>query len=1000
MHPHIRKYRHAHAKTIRFSGSTNEQNIRSDFINLINDFADERNLRLVPELRDKSNNTIPDGTLKDRYQCTYGYYEAKDQHDNLDDEIQQKLKLKGYSSENILFENSQIAVLYQENKEVDRVDIQDDEGLEKIIHQFLNFKRTEIEDFEKAIQTFKENVPELTQALRKLIDQAQAKPQFTHARDQFLARCQNQINPKIIKEDIREMIIQHFLTGKLFQTVFSEGEFHHDNHIARQINNLCWLAFDRKIRKDFMARNAHFYHTLEVKAKSIRDHHDKQGFLKTLYEEFYKAYNPKAADRLGVVYTPTEIVKFIIESTDQLLYKHFQTTLAQPDVNILDPATGTGTFIADLIDYLPPSKLKYKYQNEIFANEIAILPYYIAALNIEYTYQQKMSDYQEFSNLTFVDTLENYSALQDFTGAQTLQFGLTEENKAALQRQNEAKISVIMGNPPYNANQQNYNDQNANRNYEEIDKRIKRTFAKRSTAQKLKLEDMYVRFYRWAMDRLDPEKGGIVAFVTNNSFLTARGFDGFRRCVFEDFDYIYVVDLGGNIRASYGKRLSISNVFNIQVGVCIAFFVRTPKRNQRQKLFYYGLEDGQAKAEKLLFLKTSQIEDLDFDLIYPDKHHHWLNLTDNNFEDLLPLCSKQVKNAQTHEEEDALFKLFTNGVVTARDAWVYDFDKSNLRRKVKYLSQVYNRSIRKRKMDEVIKWSHGLAIHFDKKDFSKYASKYFMISLYRPFTKRHYYSAKLFSDRLTENHYEMFGKHGELENIVIQFSGFSHLKPFHCLATNMLPCLDNVEKGQCLPLYRYDSEGKQIDNITDWGLQQFQNHYQNKDISKLQIFYYVYAVLHCPQYRKTYKFNLKHNFPRIPFYRDFSRWADMGKNLMDLHIDFEQIEPYSLKRHDLNLDSVPLIRPKLKADRQVGKIFIDDQTTLSEIPKAAWAYKLGNRSALEWVLDQYKEKKIRDKTVAEKFNAYKFADYKEEVILLLRRVCRVSVETVGIIDSM
>ena len=440
MHPHIRKYRQVHTKTQQFGGSTNEQNIRSDFINLINDFADERNLRLVPELRDKNNNTIPDGTLKDRYQCTYGYYEAKDQHDNLDHEIQNKLKLKGYSSENILFENSQIAVLYQENKEVARIRMDDDQALERIIQQFLNFKRTEIEDFEKAVQAFQNDISDLTQALRKLTDQAQNKPAFISARDQFLTRCQNEINPKIIKEDIREMIIQHVLTGKLFQSVFSEGEFHHDNNIARQIDYLARLALARQVRASFEDRNAHFYHTLELRAKSIRDHHDKQGFLKTLYEEFYKAYNPKAADRLGVVYTPNEIVKFIIESTDQLLYKHFQTDLSQLNINILDPATGTGTFIADLIDYLDHSNLKQKYLTEIFANEVAILPYYVAALNIEYTYRQKMQDYHEFPNIAFVDTLENYSALQDFTGEQTLQFGLTEENKAALQRQNEAKI--------------------------------------------------------------------------------------------------------------------------------------------------------------------------------------------------------------------------------------------------------------------------------------------------------------------------------------------------------------------------------------------------------------------------------------------------------------------------------------------------------------------------------------------------------------------------------
>ena len=257
----------------------------------------------------------------------------------------------------------------------------------------------------------------------------------------------------------------------------------------------------------------------------------------------------------------------------------------------------------------------------------------------------------------------------------------------------EAKISVIIGNPPYNAHQKNYNDQNANRAYEQIDKRLKATFVEESTAQrKGDVYDMYVRFYRWAIDRLDTEKGGIVAFVSNRSFIDAKAFDGFRKLIYKDFDYIYVVDLGGNIRSNHTGK-SIGNVFDIQVGVCIGFVIRTAsKPNQRQKLFYYALRDEQSKEEKLDFLRSHKIENIPFESIYPDKNHNWLNLTDNDFEELTPVCSKETKNAKNKEDEKAIFKLFSNGIVTARDEWVYDFDKKNLEKKMRFFSQIYNES--------------------------------------------------------------------------------------------------------------------------------------------------------------------------------------------------------------------------------------------------------------------------------------------------------------------
>ena len=599
-----------------------------------------------------------------------------------------------------------------------------------------------------------------------------------------------------------------------------------------------------------------------------------------------------------------------------------------------------------------------------------------------------------------MDTLDNCSALDQAGQEQDLKFGITAENTRRIEKQNETRISVILGNPPYNASQQNYNEQNANRDYIEIDRRIKNTFIKASqVSNRNRVYDMYVRFYRWAMDRLDPRRGGIIAFVTNRNFLSALSFNGFRKCVYEDFDYIYIVDLGGDIRANYGKGLKISNVFDIQVGVCITFLVKTARLNRREKLFYFALNDEATKSEKLTILKTTLIENLPFETIYPDKDHNWLNQTDNDFEDLLPLCSKQTKNARTPAEERALFKLFCGGVKTGRDAWVYDFAKDNLERKVKFFINVYEQTRRNAAYEDkfLIKWDRELDKYRTRSIVKSFQSEACIRSLYRPFVKKQFYFDKHFNQMVYQNP-KIFVRDGLLKNTVICFPGLASPKDFHVIASACLVDLNSLPAGaQCLPRYCYNEKGNKIDNITDWGLKQFQEHYPNLEISKDAIFDYVYGVLHCPNYRQTYEQNLKRDFPRIPFYKNFVKWAGIGKELLALHIDYEDVEPYLLQRLEVEVDYVKV---KLKADKKLGVIELDSQTTLSGVPAEAWAYELGSRSALEWVLDQYKEKVIRDKTVAAKFNVYRFSDYKEEMIVLLQKVCRVSVETVKIIRSM
>ena len=721
---------------------------------------------------------------------------------------------------------------------------------------------------------------------------------------------------------------------------------------------------------------------------------------------------------MGVVYTPNEIVQFMVQSTNCLLQHYFNKTLADRNVEILDPATGTGTFICEIIENaIPNHLLDYKFKNEIYANEVSILPYYIANLNIEYTFKQKMQYYAEFTNLCFVDTLDNINALA-YAGKQHEMFGVTSENTERIKRQNSKKISVIIGNPPYNANQLNENENNKNREYPTIDKRIKNTYIKYSAAQKTKVYDMYARFYRWASDRLD--KNGVLAFISNRSFIDSRTFDGFRKCIYDDFTACYIIDTKSDIRTNPKIAGTTHNVFGIQTGVAIMLLVK--KENQKEKcdIKYISLEDDWRKEIKLDWLHNNKLESIIFEKIIPDKNNNWINLSENDFDILLPLVNKE-------NIKEKIFGFYAIGVSTNRDEWVFDFGETGVINKIKYFIDSYNFKLRLKSIDfddenaKDIKWSDALKNKFAKFIKLKFDKSLIRTFLYRPYFKLVYYSDKNLSDRLTCNHYEMFGIDLDLDNYVIGFSGIGSSKPFTVLASKSLCGVDFLEKTQCLPLYRHSSDGKRIINITDWGLEQFHIHYRDSKIKKEDIFNYIYAVFHNPLYIKKYETNLRRGFPRLPFYKDFWKWAKWGKELMEIHIQYESQMSYPLEEHNYTIKAEakrqkelfinvaepesmysrqPKVKVKLIANKEKGIIEIDELTFLTGVPKEAWDYKLGNRSALEWVLDQYKEKKPKDPTIAEKFNTYRFADHKVEVIDLLKRVCTVSVETVRIIKEM
>ena len=467
-YPHIERYRADLQRFLEFGGSDNEQSIRRAFAVCLDSYCrDHREkLALVDELDAGGGSRVtgtgirPDGTVKDSLRMARGYWEAKDTHDDLDAEIQAKFN-RGYPRDNILFEDSATAVLFQNGNEAMRVDMSRPGELHRLIRRFLDYELPEIGEFRQARQQFKTDLPAVLESLREAVADAEANnPDYQDAAAVFLTVCRQTISPDVSDGDVREMLLQHILTKDIFLRVFAEDQFHRENNVARQLDALERTFFTGDVRRQAIDRLRAYYGAIGRAADEIADHDEKQRFLKGIYEDFYQAYNPAAADRLGVVYTPNEVVDFIIRGTDHLLQKHFGRTLADDNVQILDPATGTGTFITSLINHLPLDRLEYKYRNEIHANEVAILPYYIANLNIEYTYRERTGRYLEFPNLCFVDTLDNMDWQGASGGAVTRQGafnlgGMSEENWIRVQEQNEKSISVIIGNPPYNANQQN-----------------------------------------------------------------------------------------------------------------------------------------------------------------------------------------------------------------------------------------------------------------------------------------------------------------------------------------------------------------------------------------------------------------------------------------------------------------------------------------------------------------------------------------------------------------
>ena len=809
------------------------------------------------------------------------------------------------------------------------------------------------------------------------------------------------------------MLIQHLLTERIFRTVFDNPDFTRRNVIANEIENVIDALTSQSFSRDsFLQRLDRFYVAIERNASTITDFSRKQAFLNTVYEQFFQGFSVKVADTHGIVYTPQSIVDFMVKSVDQILRTEFNRSLSDSGVHIIDPFVGTGNFIVRIMREISGFALADKYMSELHCNEVMLLPYYIASMNIEHQFYEKTGRYQPFEGICLVDTFELVEEERPYLPY------FTEENARRVQEQKDTPMFVAIGNPPYNVGQVNENDNNKNREYEEIDERVRGTYAEDSRATlKSQLYDPYVKAIRWASDRIDDE--GIVAFVTNNGFVDGVAFDGMRKHLAQDFDAIYILDLGGNARK--GLKVSDANVFGIRVGVSINLFVKTKQnRPDRTRTHYHRLDELWNKRQKFDFLEARpHVGTISWQTIMPDQRFTWLTEgLEADFDGFMPLGTKATKAARGDE---SIFKTYSGGVKTNRDMWAYNFSRTVLTGNIKKMIDTYNthvfkwdrRTNQKANVDsfvvyddKVIKWSSGLKQNLKRGQLAEFEEVRIRQSLYRPYTKLNLYFDRVLNDRVLVFPSILPTPTTETQNQVICVAGIGNRMAFGCLVTNKIPTFDLAfEKAQCFPFYSYDEDGaNRRENITDWALAQFRSHYSDDIIAKLDIFHYIYGILHHPAYRERYAVNLKRDLPRLPYAPDFRGFANAGARLAEIHIGYEDVDEYlggngAPVLQFIETPDVPLDWrvDKMKLSKDKTQLKYNDYLTLDGIPSRAFDYRLGNRSALEWVIDQYRVKTDKRSGIVNDPNR---EDDPQYIIRLIRKVITVSLDTVSIVSDL
>lgn len=862
--------------------------------------------------------------------------------------------------------------------------------------------------------------------------------------NEFAHELRDDLNNSVSDAEIIEMLAQHLITKPVFDALFKDHSFAEHNPMSLAMQKVLDALNEHHLEKEADTLNS-FYESVRMRAEGINTAEGKQSIILTLYDSFFKNAFPRMTEKLGIVYTPVEVVDFIIHSVNDVLKSEFGKTFADDNVHVLDPFTGTGTFINRLLQsgLIPADRLTYKYKNEIHANEIVLLAYYIASINIETVYHDQMKtinpemEYTPFEGICLTDTFEMYEK-------EDLVSKVLVDNSARRKRQKNLDITVIVGNPPYSAGQESGNDNNANVKYPFLDSRIEETYAKHTTATlKNSLYDSYIRAIRWASDRI--KDCGVIGFVTNGGYIDSNSADGLRKCLADEFSSLYFFHLRGNARTSgEQRRKEKDNVFGqgTRTPILIAVLVKNPNAKQHGQIYFHDIGDYLSREEKLEkisdLVSINGITAIDgWTALTPDVHNDWLNQRDDSFSEFIEMGNKKNKEATT------LFQNYSHGLKTNRDAWTYNNSLKKLNVNIESLINIYNRELSKIKQlsnwdfdkdviqdSKYISWTRALKNDFLKEKPINNNVTQHKVASYRPYTKQWlYYNPQL--NELLGQFPRIFPKNES--NLTISLVGLGTPKEFSCLITNTIPDVQILANAQCFPLYLYEAKLSQTnaddlfsqteatkvdgqyarkDAISDAGLKHFQDAYPTETISKEDIFYYVYGLLHSEDYRTRYADNLTKELPRIPCVKkaqDFWVFSKAGRDLAHLHLNYEIIEPYKAKL-DLGGKSLKQLedkdfyvtKMKFPKKDQKDTVVFNNAITIREIPVEAYDYVVNGKSALEWVMERQGVSTHKDSGIVNDTNDWAIetmGDAKYPLELFLR-VITVSLETMKIVKAL
>ncbi len=865
----------------------------------------------------------------------------------------------------------------------------------------------------------------------------------------FLKELREDLNDGIAREEAIEMLAQHIITKPVFDALFEGYSFTQHNPVSQAMQRVLEVLNEHNLEKETETLER-FYDSVRIRASGIDDLTAKQKIIVELYDKFFRNAFPRMTERLGIVYTPVEVVDFIIQSINDALRDEFGQTLGDKNVHILDPFTGTGTFITRLIQsgLISKEQLPYKYQHEIHANEIVLLAYYIAAINIEQVYHSIMDgEYVPFDGICLTDTFALYEKEDLATPA-------LSDNSGRRKKQKALDIRVIMGNPPYSAGQKSEDDDNQNAEYPSLDQRISETYVSESLSVggKKSIYDSYVRAIRWASDRI--KESGVIGFVSGSGYLEKAAMDGVRKCMHNEFSSIHVFNLRGDIRKnmlSKGRAKEGQNIFGSgsMTGIAISIFIKNENYKDECKIYYHDIGDDLTCEEKLekisSFKSIGGVPAEEWVCLAPDKHNDWLNQRDSSFSQYISIGDKKDKNALT------IFELISSGIISSRDAWVYNFSKINLKAQVIRMIGFYNSEVARYKeacagltkdrwLDvdsfvikdpKKISWGVNLKGGVSKGVIRELDESKFLVSSYRPFTKQWVYGDKNFNHSL----YSMpkIFPNDQAENLVISIAGIGARSGFSALITNKACDFQFQDNGQCFPLKLYEpiaedgtGEGELFssvqlgevskdgkfrirDGISDLGVQHFQSYYSNRKITKEDLFYYIYGLLHSEDYRKKYSDNLGKELPRIPpvkKFEDFMTFSNAGRSLANLHLNYENAAIYPVTFENdmrcLSDDDYHLTQMKFAVKADKSRIVYNQKISFSGIPIEAYEYVVNGKPALEWVMERQSEWTHKDSGIVNSTNHWAKEMMQDPAypLKLFQRVITVSLETMKIVSGL